>query len=481
MSSPRAPARPRETGARLAAAFAVVCVGTLVAPLDSAVNIALPSMSAAFAAPIADIRWVVIAYVLTYASLLLICGRLGDLVGYRKVFQAGLAVAAVGFVACALAPGLPWLAVNRIVQGIGVALLLSCAPALATTLYPESERTRILALYAAAAAAGSALGPVLGGVMIAKLGWSGVFWMRAPIALGALLLSWTIPQPPAAPGRGSLRGNFDAVGAALLIGTLGCIFLGLALRGDDRVTMLRGGLLLAGVIAFVAFVRCELRHPAPIIRVDVFRNRAFAIMNILSVVTNYAAFSILLLVPYYLTRTLGLGPKAGGVMLAMAAIGTIAGSWLAGRLAERLGVGWLTVCGILLSIAGLGTMATWSATTSLQSVAVAMLAQGLGLGLFQVAYTDLVTATLPVQDRGVAGSLTMVTRTIGVVSGANGHAALQGWGEAAAAARGLAPGLAFEAGFRIAMAQAALVLLIGAALCLLALRHRAPHGPAGGD
>lgn len=454
---------------RAAAALAIVCIGTLVAPLDSAVNIALPSMSAAFSAPISDIRWVVIAYVLTYASLLLICGRLGDLIGYRKVFQAGLAVAVAGFLACAMAPSLTALALDRIVQGIGVALLLSCAPALATTLYAEEERTRVLALYAAASAAGAALGPVLGGLMIARLGWSGVFWMRAPIALAALLLSWSIPppSPPAAPP--TARGSFDVVGAALLVTTLACVFLGFALRGGAPVPLLRAALLTAGAVAFVAFVRQELRHPAPILRIGVFRNRAFAIMNLLSVVANYAAFSIMLLVPYYLTRSLGLGPETGGIVLAMAAVGTIAGSWLAGRLARRLGIAPLTATGIVLSLVGLGAMATWSAATPLVLVTAAMLAQGIGLGLFQVAYADLVTATLPLQDRGVAGSLTMVTRTIGVVGGANGHAAVQDWGEAMARAGGLAADLAFEAGFRLAMGQAAAVLAVGAALCLLAL------------
>ncbi len=113
---------------RAAFGLAVVCLGTLVAPLDSAVNISLPSISNAFDRGIEDLRWIVIAYVLTYSSLLLICGKLGDLYGYRRVFQLGLVVSAAGFGCCALAPTFPLLLVGRVLQGIGIALTLSCAP-----------------------------------------------------------------------------------------------------------------------------------------------------------------------------------------------------------------------------------------------------------------------------------------------------------------------------------------------------------------
>ena len=151
--------------------LAVVCLGTLVAPLDSAVNIALPSITQAFGVEIADIRWIVIAYVLTYSSLLLIFGKLGDLLGYRRIFQAGLLVSAAGFAACALAPSFGLLLAGRGLQGIGIALTLSCAPALATTLYDERERTRVLGFYAACTAAGAALGPILGWATYFGLMW----------------------------------------------------------------------------------------------------------------------------------------------------------------------------------------------------------------------------------------------------------------------------------------------------------------------
>ena len=148
-----------------------------------------------------------IAYVLTYASLMLVFGKLGDLLGYRRIFQLGLLVSAAGFAACSLAPTYPLLLLGRILQGIGIALTLSCAPALATSLFDERERTRVLGTYAAITAAGSALGPLVGGFLVERWDWNAVFWFRAPLVLVALALSGLIPDER--PRRGSARG-FDA-------------------------------------------------------------------------------------------------------------------------------------------------------------------------------------------------------------------------------------------------------------------------------
>jgi MFS family permease len=173
----------------------VVGLGTLVAPLDTAVNIAFPSITQAFALSLQDIRWLVIAYVLTYASLMLACGRLGDLVGYRPIFQLGLLLSALGLLICAAAPSYGLLLFGRVLQGVGVALTVSCGPALVTSLLDESERARALAFYAGVIAIGSALGPIVGGLLVGRWGWAAVFWFRVPIAILALALSGRLAAP----------------------------------------------------------------------------------------------------------------------------------------------------------------------------------------------------------------------------------------------------------------------------------------------
>ncbi len=444
--------------------LAVVCLGTLVAPLDTAVNIALPAITSAFALPLADIRWVVIAYVLTYSSLLLICGKFGDRIGYRTILQCGLAASAAGFAVCTLAATYPWLLAGRVAQGVGVALVLSCGPALATSLYDESQRTRILAIYAAATSLGAALGPIAGGFLVDRYGWSAVFAMRFPLAVVAFAASWLIPA--AATRRTTAQ--FDAIGALLLIGWLVSLLLALSLRDHDAG--LRWALLAVACVTFVAFVLYERRHVEPIIRPALFRDVEFSLMNLMSVAIYFAIFSVLLLVPYYLLRIRGLDAGPGGLLLAIPAIGGIGGAAIAARMAASWGIGRIALAGVVATIAGLGGVATWAPDTPLAFVAASLLLQGGGIGLFQVAYTDLVTAILPRAERGVAGSLTMVTRTIGTVAGASTHAAVQRvYGEAAAVA-GASAEAAFLAGFRAAFLAATATL--AAALLLSLARWR---------
>jgi MFS family permease len=436
----------------------VIGLGTIVAPLDTAVNIAFPSITRAFALQVEDIRWVVIAYVLTYSSLMLIFGKLGDLLGYRRIFQLGLLVSAAGFAACSLAPTYPLLLLGRLLQGIGIALTLSCGPALATSLYEERERTRVLGTYAAITASGAALGPLVGGVLVERWGWSAVFWSRAPLVLVALALSWLIPP---APKPGSARG-FDAIGAVLLVTWMSAILLAFAAPSERFGMILPFGLSLLAVLGFVAFVARARRHPEPIIRPALFRDIDFAIMNAASIAVNLAVFSVLLLVPYYLLRIAGLGAAIGGVVLACSAGGAVVGAWLAGRFAARVRVGRLALSGVVLSVLGLWTVSVWTHDTGLASMGLSLLAQGIGIGLFHVAYTDRVIATLPPSQRGVAGSLTMVTRTIGVVGGATGLSAAFSHFEAMALSAGASAAEAFLAGFQSTFFCAA----VGLALCL---------------
>jgi MFS family permease len=443
----------------------VVGLGTLVAPLDTAVNIAFPSMTEAFELGLEDIRWVVIAYVLTYASLMLVCGRLGDLVGYRPIFRLGLASSALGLIGCAIAPSYGLLLLGRILQGIGIALVLSCGPALATSLSGEHARTRALAFYAGVMAAGAAIGPLAGGLLVATWGWPAVFWFRVPLALLALALSGLLALPPK---DNPVRG-FDAIGAVLLVAWMSALLLALAVLRGPFDPIVPRGLALAGLLAFAGFLVREGRCPQPLIRLSLFRNLDFAVFNAASVAVNLAAFGVLLLVPYFLLRVARLDAASGGAVLALAAVGAMAGAWMAGRLAPRVSLERLTLAGIALNIAGLWSVSTWTETSPLATICLSLSGQGLGVGLFLVGYTDYVARTLPLADRGVAGSLAMVTRTIGVVLGATVLLEVSARFEAAAHASGVAGTATFLAGFQATFRYTAIGLALYLALSLISL------------
>lgn len=252
----------------------------------------------------------------------------------------------------------------------------------------------------------------------------------------------------------------------MLVGWLVPLLLGFAATATDAGPFLPAVLAAAAVVVFAVFIRHERRHPEPIIRPSLFRNVDFAVMNILSIVVNFAAFSIMLLVPYYLTRARGLDAVSGGVVLALANIGTVFGSWFAGGATKRMAVGRVAMAGIALSLVGLAGIVLLAREASILPVAVALLIQGVGVGLFHVAYADLVLSGLPLADRGVAGSLSMVTRTMGIVAGATAHAAVQRFAENAALAKGLPPSDAFLAGFEAAFAVAAVSVLLALSLGL---------------
>ena len=209
----------------------------MVVPLDSALNIAFPAMTAHFGLALPEIQWIVICYVLTYGSLMLGIGRLGDIFGHARVFRAGLAWSALAYLLCAWAPGYGWLLACRVMQGIGAALVISCGPALVTGWFAEALRPRVLGLYTLMFAAGSVLGPSLGGLLVAWFGWEAVFWFRTPIALAALLLL----RGAAAPAPG-VREPFDLPGAALLALAIGSLLLAINRLGSGGLVALPLGL-----------------------------------------------------------------------------------------------------------------------------------------------------------------------------------------------------------------------------------------------
>ncbi|MGH7156173.1 MAG: MFS transporter, partial [Acetobacteraceae bacterium] len=285
--------------------------------------------------------------------------------------------------------------------------------------------------------------------------WSAVFWARAPVAALAGLLAVALPAS-AARDRAV---RFDTVGALLLVTALIALLLAINRAGDTLPFIL---LATITVVSVWAFIRQQHRSAHPIIDLALFRKLRFAALNMANVLINLAGFSVPLLVPFQLARLPDFSIVLDGALLALSPAGTFFGAHMAPRLADRVPAGRMLLIGTALVALGLLTIALLAGRV--WWLGVAMLVHGLGQGLFQVAYFDIITASMALRDRGVAGSLGMLTRTLGIVSGAsvlvlifqairNGAAR---WGAEAA----------FLAGFRGALTCAA---LIAAALFLVGL------------
>jgi MFS family permease len=435
----------------------LVGLGISVVPLDTAVNIAFPDITGHFGLPIPMIQWVVICYVLTHAGLMLACGRIGDMWGHGRVFRAGLAWSVAAFTLCAAAPSFGWLLFFRVLQGISAGLILSCAPALVTSLYTEARRSHALGVFTLMFALGSAAGPLIGGALVARWGWPAVFWFRAPVALTSLLLLRGLPRDERDRDQ-----RFDIAGAALLAFGLGALLFAInalsRMREGDYLALL---LLPAAGASLVAFAWWEGRAAQPIIRVELFRHAGFAVVNLASCLMYLLTFSVMLIGPYFLVRYTGLALPAAGLVLASGFVAMAAASPVAGKLVPWLGAGRVAPLGALSTAAGLFLVGGWQPATAPLLMVLALGLHGIGLAFFQVAYMDIVMGASPAAHRGVAGSLAMLTRTIGVVIAAAGltvgFQAIESTVRAAGADELQAFMTAFHAMFRIAGLSAAVV------------------------
>jgi MFS family permease len=439
----------------------VVGLGTLVVPFDSSVNVAFPHIIRGFDLAIPAIQWVVIAYTLTYAALTLVFGRVSDMLGYRRIFQMGNVSGAVAFLLCSAAPTYGWLLGARVLQGVGAALALSCGPALATSLYPEAQRARVLGIYTMMFGIGSALGTVLAGELVQYFGWRSVFWFRAPIALLAFSLTWTFPRD-----HPRSQQSFDAPGAVLLVLAITGLLLTLnQLRdlGQSPWGCMAAGIATTGIV--VAFIRRETNIAQPIINLRFFRDRDFALVTAAHAALNLAGFSIMLLVPFYLDRLGGLSVPMSGLALASSPAGIMLAGPLAGFLTRTIASRRLALLGAVGMAVAQISISTAGAPANIALLVASMFLQGLGLGLFQVACFDISTATIPREDRGVAGSLVMMTRTVGVVTAATVLMLIFQTTRSLSVSEGMPDGAAFlvgfHAAFRVAAGLAILVVVAG--------------------
>jgi len=448
----------------------LVGLGTSVVPLDTAVNIAFPEITGSFGLPVEMIQWVVICYVLTYSSLMLAFGRVGDIWGHGRVFRIGLLWSSFAYLLCAAAPNYGWLLFCRFLQGLGASLIVSCAPALVTGLFPEDRRSRAVGMFTLMYAIGSAAGPLLGGLLVQSWGWPAVFWFRAPLALIALVFPAQTQTTP----RRSVREPVDIIGAILLALGISTLLLTLNrvqhLQGQEFLAIL---LLATATTCLFGFLYWENRVAQPIVNLGLFRAGGFAGLNIASVLIYLTSFSVLLLGPYYLVRLTGLSAIIAGGVLGASFVGSLIASPLAGWAVERVPAGRVAALGASVCAAGLVLIGSWEPGAAGQAITIlgTLMLQGFGVGLFQVAYMDIVMRTLPRHHRGVAGSIAMLSRSVGVVTGATLLTLIFHTIEATRLADGYMPAASFLTGFRATFWSAGAVAGLASLLVLFATKR----------
>jgi EmrB/QacA subfamily drug resistance transporter len=391
-----------------------VMVGTVMGPLDGSIaNVALATIGKAFHTTVDNVEWVLLAYLLVSASAVIFFGRVGDIVGQKRVYLTGFVVFGASSVACAFAPALWALDAARFVQGIGAAMLLSSTMAIIVDTFPAQERGRAIGLNGAAVAVGLSAGPVLGGLIVTYYDWRWIFLINVPISLVALLLaSVVLRSGRARPAR------FDFAGSAVATTALFALTLALSRLHvwgwNSPVTL---ALLAYFAVAVGAFIRIEQRAPAPMLDLAFFRDRVFSASIAAAVLYFGALFAMVFTIPVAAQIALGLSAfQAGLLLLPITTLNTVLAP-LAGALSDRVPARYISTAGSLIFCAGAICLALLPSRPALWAIAALLLIAGCGTAVFSQPNNSTVMGRAPAGKRGVAAGVLATARSTGQVLG----------------------------------------------------------------
>jgi EmrB/QacA subfamily drug resistance transporter len=457
-----------------------VCVGAFLGQLDASIaGLVLPTLEATFNAPVSNVAWVSIAYLVTLAAFVVPFGRLADLAGRKLLYTGGFVVFIIGSTLCGLAPNLGWLIAFRVVQAIGAAMLQANSVAIITAAVVRRRLGRAIGIQGAAQAIGLSVGPSVGGFLIDALGWRWVFFIAVPFGVLGTLLAWLV-LPRTAGGPVHHKERFDWTGALLLGPSVALALLALTFANDWGWTSpLFIGVSLTAAACVGLFVAAERRATSALVDLGLFRSRLFSTGIVAGLLSYSVLFGSLFLIPFYLERSLGRTPAEAGLLLTPipVALGVIAP--LAGLITDRFGSRLPTVVGMLLSAAALLGLSIASADTRVMLGLLGVL--GLGLGLFTPPNNSAIMGSAPSNRLGVAGGVLNMTRSLGTSLGVALTGALLGVLLSAHTGEHVESTLAVDPTLLQAAVQQTMLFLAGIAVVaavMSALRGRSTEQPA---
>ncbi|NPV51930.1 MAG: MFS transporter [Firmicutes bacterium] len=404
--------------------LASVLAATVLGPIDaSVVNIALPTLAATFKADMATIGWVSMAYLLMISSLLLLFGRLGDMIGYKRVLLTGIGVFTSASLFCGAAGNVYMLIGFRALQAVGAGMFMAVAPAIITAAFPAAERGRALGLNAMTVAVGLAFGPSLGGFLVNHVGWRSIFYINLPIGIASLILcNAFVPSPPGrTPGRAQSAQRFDVPGAALAF--VGLISLLLFVSRSQIWGWTSTAAAITGVtacVSAVAFIWVESRVAEPMLHLSLFQSRTFFFANLASLMNYMAQYIVVFLTPFFLQEQLLLNPGQAGLLMSASPLVVLWVAPLSGAISDRFGTSWPAFVGAsvsALSLALLSAMGTTNHPARPLDIAWRLAIFGLGTGIFQSPNNSAVMGAAPRQRLGIASGVLAMTRNVGMVLG----------------------------------------------------------------
>lgn len=408
---PAAPADPRRWWA-----LAVLCLSLVLITLDNTVlNVALPTLAKELDATTSQLQWIVDSYQLVFAGLLFTAGSLADRYGRKGMLSLGLVVFGVGTTAAALSTSADALILTRAFMGIGGAMIMPATLSILGTVFPDArERTRAIAIWAAMAAVGIALGPVLGGVLLAHFSWGSIFWVNVPVVIVALVAGAVIlpTSKDPSPGRVDILGSLLSIVALVAL-----VFAVIEAPDKGWTSSIVIVSFLVGFGALLAFVAWESHCDHPMLDMKLFRNRGFSIGSLTLMLSYFGALGTYFLYTQQLQFVLGYSALRAGVYSIPFAIALVAFSLQTPKLIHRFGTARVAGTGMAVMALGIGLRALSTPTSGFPILLVSLVITGIGVGLVVAPSTGAIMGSLSPDQAGVGSAMNDAARQIGAAAG----------------------------------------------------------------
>jgi EmrB/QacA subfamily drug resistance transporter len=388
-----------------------MCFALFMIMLDNTiVNVALPSIQQALHTTPQTLQWTIDAYVLTFAVLILLGGKLGDRFGRKRLLLIGLAIFTLASAACAQATTDTQLVAFRAVQGAGAALLSPLSLSIIVAAFPRKQLATAIGIWAGVSGLGLSAGPLIGGFLVERVGWSAVFWVNVPIGvIAAAVTLWAVSE-----SRDEQRRHLDVTGTALVTVGLSALVYGLiGANSSGWTSPLTVGLLVAAVVLLALFLAWERRTPEPMVPLSFFSRRAFATSTVVIVLVGFAFIGVLFLLVLYFQNVLGYSPLEAGVRTLPMTLTQAAVAANAGRLSTRLGARLQMATGMLLLAGGLFGLAQLDVATPYNRIWPFQVLLGLGMGLAMPAVTATAMAAVERNQSGISSGVINAGRQVG--------------------------------------------------------------------
>ncbi|MBC8274688.1 MAG: MFS transporter [Chloroflexi bacterium] len=391
------------------AALLVTTVGAFITPfMGSSITIGLPAIGDELAMDAILLGWVATAFLLAAAMFLVPLGRIADIYGRKRIFTYGMITYTAASALSAISTSGTMLISFRILQGIGGAMVFSTAIAILISVFPPEERGRVLGINVAAVYAGLSVGPFVGGLLTQYLGWRSIFWVNVPLGLLVIALVFWKLKGEWAEAKGE---KFDIVGSIIYSLMLIAIMYGFTMLPE----LSGAGLILAGGLGIVAFVKWETKVKSPVLDIRLFRNNTvFALSNLAALINYSATFAVSFLLSLYLQYIKGLSPQNAGLVLVAAPVMQAIFSPLAGRLSDKIEPRIVASAGMGLTAIGLVFFIFLDQTTSLWFIIAGLIILGFGFALFSSPNTNAVMSSVEKRFYGVASATLSTMRSIGM-------------------------------------------------------------------